>query len=108
MFSVCLCASASAQRGRLEPGGLRPYLVRFLCWVVKVTYGASSRVQGLGEKMWPCPPLPLVSCSSHFSLRPATHHRVRSGKGRAKGNILSALQMVKGLGCGLDGIADLT
>lgn len=52
---VCVC-----RRGWLEPGGLRPYLGRFLSWVVKVTYGASSRVQGLGEKTCgPALPSPL-------------------------------------------------
>lgn len=58
--------------------------------------------------MWPCPPLPLVLCSSQFFLRPATHQRVRSGKGRAKENILSALQMGEGLVLGPDGITNLT
>lgn len=81
---VCVC-----RRGWLEPGGLRPYLGRFLSWVVKVTYGASSRVQGLGEKTCgPALPSPLSYVPVNVppcSLLPKSRKR---GRGWQEGTFL--------------------
>lgn len=59
--------------------------MRFLSWVVKVTYGASSRVQGLGEKTCdPALPHPCLVFLSMF-LCPLLPDSGRRGGARQEG-----------------------
>ena len=52
--------------------------MRFLSWVVKVTYGASSRVQGLGDKTCgPALPSPLSCVPVDVPLSPLAKERRR-------------------------------
>lgn len=72
--------------------------MRFLFWVVKVTHGASSRVQGLGEQTRGLSPaLSCVGLSSFpFVKEKEGEHSLCSGNGH------------KGPSFGLDHAANLT
>lgn len=73
--------------------------MRFLSWVVKVTYGASSRVQGLGEKT--CGPALLPPCLSFLSMSlppPLPKEGVGGGEMWQKGAFLVQWKWLKGLG----------